>query len=188
MKSVFNIIMIVLAATVPALPVLAQHEGHGETQEMHAFGPPAEMKQVAGFVGSWKYQGEMRMDPNAEWTKHDAAAVFTLVCGGAALQMDFTGNMMGMEMKGLSLTGFDRETGKWQGIWTDNFAGRMSYYEGDFMDGRLVHSGKDLMQGMTMFTRTTYYDITDKTMNWMMENSMDGQTWFVSMRGTYTRQ
>jgi len=41
---------------------------------------------------------------------------------------------------------------------------------------------------MTMYTRMTDYDITDKTIKWMMESSMDGQTWAPVMRGTYTKQ
>ena len=183
-----RVMMILLAVLVTGLPVLAQQKGDSAMPQMPSFGPPAEMQQVAKFVGTWKFQGEMRMDPTKEWTKSEATCVFSYVAGGAALQMEYTGPMMGMEMKGLGLTGFDRETGKWQSIWTDNLAGRISYYEGDFKDGKLVVTGKDTMQGMTMYTRMTDYDITDKTIQWMMESSMDGQTWAPVMRGTYTKQ
>jgi len=187
MKSARSVIMIALIGLVVSLPILAQTEGK-ETAQAPVFGPPAEMSQVAKFIGTWKYHGEMRMDPTAEWTMHDATAVFGLVCGGAVLQEDYSGPMMGMEMKGLCLIGYDRETKKWQAVWTDNFGARLSIYEGDFADGKLVTSGKDLMQGATMFTRTTFFEITDKSMKWTMENSMDGQNWFISMQGTYTKQ
>lgn len=188
MKTARVIMMIVLVALVAGLPALAQQKGDSAMPQMPPFGPPAEMQQVAKFIGTWKFQGEMRMDPTREWTKNEATCVFSYVAGGAALQMEYSGPMMGMEMKGLSLTGFDRESGKWQSVWTDNLAGRISYYEGDFKDGKLVVSGKELMQGMTMFSRTTFYDITDKTIQWTMESSMDGQTWAAVMRGTYTKQ
>jgi hypothetical protein len=187
MRTTCNTIIIAIIALLVCLPLAAQTEGEGSGQAP-AFGPPSEMSQVAMFIGTWKYHGEMRMDSAAQWTRHEATVVFSLVCGGAVLQEDFTGPMMGMEMKGLSLTGYDRETKKWQTVWTDNFGGRISYYEGDFKDGKLVTSGKDMGQGKTVFTRTTYSDITDKGMKWTMENSVDGQTWFTSMRGTYTKQ
>ncbi len=187
MKKTHRTLIVALIGLLIALPVLAQGEGK-EAGKAPTFGPPPEMSQLAPFIGTWKFQGEMRMDPSAAWTPNTATVVNSLVCGGAAMQTDFSGPMMGMEMKGLSLTGFDREIKKWQTIWTDNLAGRISYYEGDFKDGRLVTSGKDLMNGVTMYSRSTYYDITDKTIKWTMESSMDGQTWYVSMQGTYTKQ
>ena len=95
---------------------------------------------------------------------------------------------MGMEMKGLSLITYDRETKKWQTIWTDNIAARISYYEGEFKEGKLVFSGQDLVQGETMYSRFTYQDITDTTHKFIMENSPDNQTWYVSMQGTYAKQ
>ena len=187
MKLVRIVMLVALFGLASSLPILAQTEGQ-EAAQAPSFGPPPEMSQVAKFVGTWKYLGEMRMDPTAEWTQHSATATFSLACGGAVLLEDFTGPMMGMEMKGLCLLAYDRETKKWQAVWTDNFGARISTYEGDFTDGKLVTSGKDLMQGQTMYTRTTYSEITDKSMKWLMENSMDGQNWFISMQGTYTRQ
>lgn len=187
MKTARLVIVVALVALAISLPLAAQTEGEGAGQAP-TFGPPPEMSQLAPFIGSWKYQGEMRMDPSAAFTPNTATVVFSLVCGGAAMQSDFSGPMMGMEMKGLSLTGYDRELKKWQTVWTDNLDGRMSYYEGDFKDGKLVVSGKEVMQGMTMFSRSTYYDITDKSIKWTMESSTDGKVWYVSMQGTYTKQ
>ena len=44
------------------------------------------------------------------------------------------------------------------------------------------------MQGQISYSRTTYHDITDTTHKFMMESPLDGQNWFVSMQGTYTKQ
>lgn len=178
-----------VAVFIVAMGVCAMAQTEGEKPAaMPQMGPPQELQQLAKMVGTWNYAGEMRMSPEAQWTPHTAASVNSLACGGAVLQTEFTSSMMGMEMKGLSLTAYDRETGKWQAIWTDNIAARISFYEGDFKEGKLVVSGQDKMQGQTMYTRTTYFEITDTTHKFTMENSTDGQTWFVSMQGTYTKQ
>jgi hypothetical protein len=188
MKKVSVMTILALAVLALGVPVFAQETADSAAPQMPPMGPPAELQQMAKMAGSWDYAGEMRMSPDAPWTPHTAYNVNSFVCGGAAFQTDFTGPMMGMEMKGLGLTMYDRETGKWQTIWIDNIAARISYYEGDFKDGKLVFSGQDKMQGQTMYTRITYFDITDTTHKFLMENSMDGQTWFVSMQGTYTKK
>jgi len=187
MNALKGLVLGVVLIVGMGLSVMAQTEGE-KPAAMPQMGPPQELQQLAKMVGSWNYAGEMRMSPDAPWTPHTAYNVNSFVCGGAAFQTDFTGPMMGMEMKGLGLITFDRETGKWQSIWTDNLAGRISYYEGDFKDGKLVVSGQDEMQGQTSYTRTTYLDITDTTHKFTMESSMDGQSWFVSMQGTYTKK
>lgn len=183
-----TLLVLALVALLAAL-VAAQEEGMvtGE-QTMPQFGPPEEIKQCAAMVGEWHYVGQMKMSPEADWVNHEAEASYEYVCGGAVLQMTFTGMMMGMEMKGLSLTTYDRETKMWQSTWVDNFTGRTSMYTGTFEDGKLSVAGEDLMGGQKMYTRTTSYDITDKEFKWMMENSMDGQNWFISMRGVYSKK
>jgi len=188
MKKARRFMMLALTGIALCVPVLAQETADSAAPQMPPMGPPPELQQLAKMVGTWDYAGEARMTPDAPWMPHTAAAVNAFVCGGAAYQSDFIGPIMGMEMKGLGLTTFDRESGKWQTIWTDNMAARISYYEGDFKDGKLVFSGQDKMQGQTIHTRVTYSDITDTTHKFLMENSMDGQTWFESMRGTYTKK
>lgn len=188
MKTVRNIVMIIMAGLALCVPVFAQETADSTAPQMPPMGPPQQLQQLAKMVGAWQYAGEMRMTPDAPWMPNTATSVNLYTCGGATFQTEFTSSIMGMEMKGLSLTCYDRETGKWQSIWTDNLAGRISYYEGDFKDGKLVVSGQDKMQGQTTYTRTTYYDITDSTHKFTMENSMDGQSWFVCMQGTYTKQ
>lgn len=183
-QSLLVLAMVVLMTTIASAQESTMPVGEG----MPNFGPPEEMQQMAVMVGDWHYAGQMKMSPEADWTNHEAEVSYSLVCGGAALQMTFTGMMMGMEMQGLSLVTFDRETKMWQQIWVDNFAARMSMYTGTFKDGKWSMGGEDLMDGQKMFTRTTTYDITDKEFKWIMENSMDGENWFISMRGVYIKK
>jgi hypothetical protein len=184
------ILTTVLTGLMLVAAAMAQEGKPAPSQEMEmpTFGPPEEMKALAPMVGTWHYAGEMRMGPESDWMPHEATTVFSYVAGGAALQMEFTGPMMGMTMYGVGLNSFDRETGLWQGTWVDNFAGRLSLYTGTFEDGRLSLSGTDLMGGKEIFSRQTSFNITDSTFEWMMENSDDGKVWYISMRGTYTKQ
>ncbi len=167
---------------------MKQGEGMIEEGQMPEMGPPKELQEVASMVGDWHYAGQFKMSPEADWVSHEADASFKFVCDGAALQMDMTGMMMGMEYHGMGLNTYDRETKMWQETWLDNVGARLSMYTGTFADGKMVMSGEDLMNGQKMHTRTTTYDITDKEFKWMMENSMDGENWFISMRGVYTRK
>ena len=115
------------------------------------------------------------------------SATLSMVAGGAVQQMVYTGEMMAMTMHGLSLLCYDRATGKWQQIWVDNFAGNMTMYYGTYEDGKCVMQGTGLMEGQEVHTRvTTIHDSAD-SMTWQMENSTDGKSWWVSMKGTYTR-
>jgi len=160
-----------------------------QDRQMQIPGPPLEMQQCSGMVGTWLYTGEMRMQPtDTAWIEHQATAEFSYVAGGAALQMRYTGDMMGMEMHGLGMLTYDREDRQWQETWVDNFGGRTSLYTGTFADGTRVMQGVNKMQGQTMHTRITTYDIAETTFKWTMENSMDGKNWFVSMKGSYQKQ
>jgi len=152
-------------------------------------GPPPEIKDIGDIVGTWLYRGQWRMDPTTEkWVDHEARVTFGYVCGGAAIEMIYQGDLMGMEMHGLSLITYHREKEEWVETWVDNFTGIMSIYTGQHKDGKRVMTGKDIYYGETMYTRVTSYDITDDSFKWVMENSTDGENWYVSMKGDYTRQ
>ncbi|MCX6835991.1 MAG: DUF1579 family protein [candidate division Zixibacteria bacterium] len=188
MKTVRNVLMLAALGLALSVPVLAQQAGDSAAQKMPPMGPPPELQQLARMVGTWDYTGEVRMGPDSPPMPHTAVSINSFTCGGAAFQSDFSSTIMGMGMKGLQLTTFDRETGKWQTTWIDNFGARISYYEGDFKDGKLVFTGQDKMQGQTIHSRFTFSDITDTSHKYLMENSMDGQSWYTSMQGTYTKQ
>ena len=182
------LLVLALKALLASVAV-AQDEGMmNEEGQMPEMGPPKELQELAPMVGKWHYAGQYKMSPEADWVAHEAEASFEFVCGGAAMQMDMTGMMMGMEFHGMGLNTYDRETKMWQESWLDNFGARLSMYTGTFEEGKIVMSGEDLMAGQKMYTRTTTYDITDKEFKWMMENSMDGENWFISMRGVYTKE
>ena len=188
MRKMQYVRMLVLSGLMLGVPVFAQQTGESAAPQMPPMGPPPELQQLAKMAGTWDYAGEVRMGADAPWMPHTATSVNAFTCGGAIFQTEFSSTMMGMEMKGLSLTAYDRETGKWQTTWSDNIAARISYFEGEFKEGKLVFSGQDKIPGGTIYSRFTYSDITDTTHQFLMENSADGQTWYTSMKGKYTKK
>ncbi|MDH3626427.1 MAG: DUF1579 domain-containing protein [Acidobacteriota bacterium] len=175
------------------------HEGHAhaeaaeaaETAEAAAppMGPPAEMKELEIMNGTYTVKFFYKENPmGPDWTETEATAVMSPTVGGGAQQMLFEGNMMGMDFTGMGLTSFDRETKKWQMIWVDSMGARISNYTGDFKDGSLVVSGKDLQGGMTIHSRLSTYNITEKGFDWKYEMSLDGTTYLDAAKATYTKQ
>ena len=157
-------------------------------QEMGEMGPPEEMMQITGMAGEWDVEFRFRMDPTADWTVSACSATIENILDGSAQEMSFRGNMLGMEMLGRYLICYDRQTKKWQGVWVDNFAARISYSEGEMKDGMMVLEGLDKMEGRDVLVRITTFDITADRFDWKMEHSMDGGTNFVtSATAVYTR-
>jgi len=180
--------MLTLAIVILLSTVAFAADEPTQAQEMPPMGPPPEIQEQAFMIGTWTFDGEMRMAPDAEWEKYGGEVVFSYVAGGAAIQMEWTSaGMMGMTHHGLSITAYDREMKQWQETWVDNMGGRISMYTGNYVDGKRIMSGIDMMNGQEIWTRNTSYDITESSYKWIMENSMDGQNWFESMRGTYTK-
>jgi len=188
MKKLFALTVAALVLGLTLIAGLSAQETEQKSGEgMPEMGPPQQIKDMAFMVGDWTFTGRLRMDPQSEWMPNEAMVKFSYVAGGAALQMEFTGMMMGMEMHGLSLTAYDRELEQWQDTWVDNFGGRISFYTGKDLDGKRVVSGEDYSGGQMVYSRTTTYDVTDTEFKWTMENSLDGENWYVSMEGVYTK-
>ena len=180
----FLAVLIILGSMIAVASDQPQDEAQGQMPEM---GPPQQIQDMAFIVGDWTYKGRLRMDENSPWQENEAKVTFSYVAGGGAIQMEYTGMMMGTELNGVGLTAYDRELEQWQETWVDNFSGRISYYTGKPEDGRRVVSGMDYMGGQVFYSRATTYDFTDTEFKWMMENSIDGDNWFISMEGVYTK-
>ena len=164
-------------------------EGQGEAA-MPPMGPPEEMKQIEAMNGEYAVKFLYKMDPmSEEWIETEATATLSMAVGGGAQQMMFEGEMMGMPFVGMGLMSYDRATQKWQSTWVDSMGARISMYTGDFKDGAIVVTGKDVgPDGMTYHSRLTTYDITEKGWNWKYEMSMDGTNYIEGAKATYTRK
>lgn len=156
---------------------------------MPPMGPPEQIKEIEGMNGEYEVKFYYKMDPaSEEWIETPATAVVSMVAGGAAQQLLYEGEMMGMPFRGLGLTTYDRETGKWQMTWIDSMGARTSTYTGDFEDGMLVVEGEDKGQGMTFQSRLTTYNITDEGYDWKYEMSTDGTSFIEGAKATYRKK
>lgn len=179
--SVLFALILVLPATVPA-----QEAGAPGTPVM---GPPPQMKEIAGMAGVWTVAFDYKLDPMAEeWTSTQALATIKNVLDGAAQQMDYSGEIMGTKFNGIGFTTYDRETAMWQNSWVDNLTGRISLYTGEMKDEKLVFNGMELSQGMSFHARQTVFNITEDRFEYLMEMSMDGETYLPTGRAVYTRR
>jgi hypothetical protein len=150
-------------------------------------GPPKEMTACAEKVGTWDVATEMRMDANAEFMPSAGVCTFNMVVGGAALQSNYSSNMMGMPFEGMGLTTYNTGTSQWMTTWVDNVGGHMSVYTGGLVDGKMVLTGKDIMAGATWDTRITEGPVKDGKFDFQIEHSTDGgKTWAVFMKSVYT--
>ncbi|MDD4051562.1 MAG: DUF1579 family protein [candidate division Zixibacteria bacterium] len=170
------------------VPLLTADSTRAEAPSM-MMGAPAEMKMIAALAGTWDVAMKARMDPSQPWSETRGICLNTLVLDGCGLEQKFDGQMPMGPYRGIGMIAFHRGIGKWQYTWMDNMFGAMGYYLGTFADGKLVVSGEDVMPGITMWTRITTYNITDKSYEWTMESSMDGgKAWVVSGTAVYTKK
>jgi hypothetical protein len=159
-----------------------------ETGQMPEMGPPQQITDMAYLVGEWTFKGRVRMEPESPWQDSEATVKCSYIAGGCAIQTEYYSMIMGMEMHGLGIMAYDRETKMWQETWVDNLAAHISYYTGEEQEGKRVVSGIEYWGGLKYFARNTTYDITDTEYKWTMENSLDGENWYVSMEGVYTKK
>lgn len=191
-----RVLKIVLAAGALCLAtgslVLADHHETGQADQagMPPMGPPEEMKVLEAMNGEYAVKFFYKMDPmSPEWIETDATVVMSMVVGGGAQQMLFEGEMMGMPFSGMGLTSYDRATEKWQATWVDSMGARISVYTGDFEDGEMVVTGKDIgPDGSTYHSRLTYYNMTEQGFDWKYEMSMDGTNFLEGAKATYTKK
>ena len=165
-----------------ALPAVAQ-------DGMPPVGRPAEMDQVAHFLGEWDVTMSMRMSPEMSWMESTATAVTEEVLDGCVQRMTFTGDVMGMPMTGMDHMTFNRETGEFESIWVDNMSAAFSKMTGTVEDGVLQMSGKTMRMGQEVHMRAKSMVVDENTVEWVMEDSIDGgTTWNESMKMTYVRK
>lgn len=180
--------MIAVLAVMAAAAAVADQPAKTDAPQM-AMGAPAEMKQLALLVGTWDVAAQIKAGPNAPWANSNATCTFASILDGAGLEQVYQGEYQGVQFKGTGIICYNRGTQKWQASWIDNMGAMLSLYEGDYADGKLVCSGEDHVGGITMQTRVTMSNISDKRLDYLLESSMDGgKTWMEYMKAVYTKK
>jgi hypothetical protein len=91
-------------------------------------------------------------------------------------------------LRGMSVSTFGRQLGKWQQTWVDNEGGYLDFV-GEFKDGQMVLQRKGTVGGKEFMQRMVWYNITADKLDWNWERSDDeGKTWKVLWKIKYSRK
>jgi hypothetical protein len=155
---------------------------------MPATGPPRLLRKIKFMEGDWDVIMKVKPDQQEPWVDTTGKSTFRFILDGAVLEQDYAGEMGGNPFLGKGIFCFNRFSGKWQHIWSDNGAANISVFEGDFIQGKLVVTGEEKTPDGTFGTRATTFNITDNRFEWMLETSRDGETWAAVMKAVYSRR
>jgi len=92
--------------------------------------PGAPHKLLERMAGTWRMQGDCRMEPGGDWIEHTGISEQRMVLGGRFLQQDFKGEMLGIPFTGIGFTGYDNHTEKYVSTWLDSFGTGIYHFEG----------------------------------------------------------
>lgn len=100
---------------------------------METIKPGEPHKGFNDFVGSWETTTSIWMQGHdAPPTVTKGTAEFKMIMDGRYLLQETTGEMMGMPMTGMGVTGYDNFNKKYVSFWIDNMSTAMYTSEGSF--------------------------------------------------------
>jgi len=188
---------IVIALTMLAMFIVGvsitngQESGQKSSQPaVPPTGAPEQMQKLSNLPGTWDVAQQWKIGPqDTTWQTSTATAVFKYILDSCAMEMTFKGDMMGKPYQALGLTAYDRETGKWQGVYVDDMGAVLVYYQGDYTNGKLSVTGEEKWNGQTFLSRISIYNLTPQKFDWMYEMSTDGGKTCVEMgKAVYTKK
>lgn len=129
------------------------------------------------WVGQW----------NLEWGDGKTGTnVIEKTLAGCVIMEKFDG-ATSIPLRGMSLSSYNSDLGKWQQTWVDNQGGYLDFV-GEYEDSRMVLKRDTMIEGKPVKQRMIWYDIEDDSLNWNWERSMDGgETWEVLWEIRYRR-
>lgn len=162
--------------------------------------PGEEHKELAFMVGSWDTKMEALSEAMAAFNGA-GSATFEPVMGGRFIKQDYKGTMMGEAFTGVGLSGFNKASKKYEGVWYDSMGTALISVVGDKTDTGWVYEGKetDPMSGESFDFRHVITKQGDNAWTFSMQyhpevaatmgiEAEDGATWVDCFRITYTRK
>ena len=120
-----HFVIFIMLFTVLLTPLLAQEEMGDMDAQMkmwEEYKTPGDVhKMMASYAGEWKSEIKMWQYPGAEPTVNIGISVNEMLLDGRYLQATHKAEFMGMEMKGISIEGYDNHTKEFTSVWMDNF-------------------------------------------------------------------
>jgi hypothetical protein len=138
---------------------------------------PSEAHQFDFWLGHW----------NLTWgDQQHGTNVITAVLNDQVILENFSGQPA-TSLAGMSVSVFNRQSGKWQQTWVDNEAGYLDFV-GEFKGGQMVLQRTAEANGQRFLQRMVWYNIEYEQHDWNWERSDDnGATWQVVWKIHYAR-
>ena len=144
----------------------------------------AESRQFDFWIGEW----------DARWDKMEGSInsgrgqnVIRASLDDCAIVENFNGTPS-IPLRGMSVSTFSRQLGKWQQTWVDNQASYLDFV-GEFKDGQMVLQRKATVGGKEIMQMMVWYNITKDKFDWNWERSEDeGKSWKVLWKIMYSRK
>ena len=139
---------------------------------------PPEARQFDFWLGHWDLTwGDQERGTN----------VITSILNDHVILENFTSQAT-PPFVGMSVSVFNRASGKWQQTWVDNEGGYLDFV-GEFRDGQMILQRTAELNGKRIEQRMVWYNITVEHLDWNWERSDDhGATWRGLWKIHYQRQ
>jgi hypothetical protein len=98
---------------------------------MEAGQPGEPHRRLQSLVGEWDTQAKFWMGPG-EPMESTGVSVQTAILDGRFIVQEYTGDMGGMQFKGIGHNGYDNASKKYIGTWMDNWSTSIMYMEGQY--------------------------------------------------------
>lgn len=140
---------------------------------LHSSGPAAADEDGATQFDFWVGKWELSSAGKATGTN-----TITREYDGAVIMEHFAGSGEN-PLNGMSVSVFNKNTGKWHQTWVDNQSAYLDF-TGGFADGKMILSRRATIQGKEVLQRMVWFNITPDSLDWNWERSDDdGATWKV---------
>lgn len=137
-----------------------------------------EAQQFDFWIGEW----------DAAWGENGRGSNrIQKIMDGCVILENFDGGSS-MPLKGMSVSTFNVQTGRWQQTWVDNQGGYLDFV-GEFKDGKMILQRHATIEGRDVLQRMVWYNIAQADFDWNWERSDDdGETWRVLWQIHYVRR
>jgi hypothetical protein len=144
-------------------------------------------------VGRWNVHHRRlreRLNGSTEWDEFDGTTEDRSIVGGVGNIGEASLVINATPLVAMSMRLFDPATRQWSVYFTNSLQGTLSPpMTGGFAQGRGEFYAQEPFEGRSVFTRTTYSDITADSCRWEQAFSADGgHTWETNWIMELTRQ
>ena len=146
-------------------------------------------RQFDFWVGDWELRYSRRLSPDKdEWQQGTATNRIERAMDGCAIVENFVDGPAGGGYRGMSVSAYDANSGKWKQTWVDT-SGAYLDFVGEFKDGRMTLAREVMVKGQKRIQRMVFHDIAKDRLLWDWEVSRDnGATWISLWKVEYTRK